>query len=162
MAQEHERGLGNWQAELAEWPGLFLSAHGALNALADAAAGLTIDTARMRRNIDALNGLVFAEAAAMLLARHLGKARAQALLESLSRRALSEQRPLLTLVQEAVAATATLGAKVNADELRAAFDADAVARAASAGASAQWAALRRQAAALDASPSTDSSLKATP
>ncbi|MEP7100538.1 MAG: 3-carboxy-cis,cis-muconate cycloisomerase [Burkholderiales bacterium] len=151
MPQEHERGLGNWQAELAEWPGLFMSAHGALNALADAAAGLSVDTARMRRNIDALNGLVFAEAAAMLLAQHLGKARAQALLESLSRRAVSEQRPLLALVQEAVAATATLGAKVSADELRAVFDADAAARQASGGVVEQWADLRQRATALDAS-----------
>jgi 3-carboxy-cis,cis-muconate cycloisomerase len=152
MLQQHERGLGNWQAELAEWPGLFMSAHGAVDALADAAAGLTADTARMRRNIEALNGLVFAEAAAMLLARHLGKARAQALLESLSRRALSEHRPLLALVQEAVAATATLGAKIDADELRAAFDADAVARQASEVARAQWADLRERAAVLDAQP----------
>ena len=157
MPQEHERGLGNWQAELAEWPGLFMSAHGAVNALADAAAGLAVDTARMRRNIDALNGLVFAEAAAMLLARHLGKARAQALLESLSRRAVSEQRPLLTLAQEAVAATATLGAKISADELRAAFDADAAARVASSSASAQWADLRERAKALDVSALATSS-----
>ena len=28
--QAHERGLGDWQAELAEWPSLFLAAHGAL------------------------------------------------------------------------------------------------------------------------------------
>jgi len=152
MPQEHERGLGNWQAELAEWPGLFLSAHGAVHALADAAAGLAVDTARMRRNIDALNGLVFAEAAAMLLARHLGKARAQALLESLSRRVVSEQRPLLTLVQEAVSATATLGAKIGADELRAAFDADAAARFASGTVAAQWADLRQRAGAFGAWP----------
>ncbi|MBV5324900.1 MAG: 3-carboxy-cis,cis-muconate cycloisomerase, partial [Rhodospirillaceae bacterium] len=36
MGHQHERGLGNWQAELAEWPALFLSAHGALQALNDA------------------------------------------------------------------------------------------------------------------------------
>ena len=48
MPQEHERGLGNWQAELAEWAGLFISAHGALKALAEAAAGLQVDAARMR------------------------------------------------------------------------------------------------------------------
>ena len=149
MPQSHERGLGNWQAELAEWPGLFMSAHGAVDALADAAAGLAVDTARMRRNIDALGGLVFAEGAAMLLARHLGKVRAQGLLESLSRRAVSEQRPLLTLVQEAVAATATLGAKVSADELRAVFDADAAARQASASVAAQWRLVRERAAAFD-------------
>lgn len=152
MPQEHERGLGNWQAELAEWPGLFMSAHGAASALADAAAGLSVDTERMRRNIDSLGGLVFAEAAAMLLARHLGKARAQALLETLSRRAVAEQRPLLALAQEAVAGSATLGAKIGADELIAAFDADAVARHASMVAQAQWADLRARAAALDAAP----------
>jgi 3-carboxy-cis,cis-muconate cycloisomerase len=43
MGQQHERGLGNWQAELAEWPGLFLSAHGALAALDEALAGLQVD-----------------------------------------------------------------------------------------------------------------------
>ena len=152
MPQAHERGLGDWQAELAEWPGLFMSAHGAVSALADAAAGLSVDTARMRRNIDALNGLVFAEAAAILLGRHLGKTRAQALLESLSRRAVSEQRPLLMLVQEAVAATATLGAKVSADELRAAFDADAAGRQASRSVADQWRVVRARAAVLDGAP----------
>jgi 3-carboxy-cis,cis-muconate cycloisomerase len=86
MPQEHERGLGSWQAELAEWPGLFMSAHGAASALAEAAAGLSIDAPRMRANIDALQGLVFAEAASTLFAKHVGKSRAHALLETLSRR----------------------------------------------------------------------------
>jgi len=40
MAPSHERGLGEWQAELAEWPSLFLETHGALVALADACEGL--------------------------------------------------------------------------------------------------------------------------
>jgi 3-carboxy-cis,cis-muconate cycloisomerase len=53
MPQEHERSLGHWQAELAQWPGLFLSAHGSLRALADACAGLEIHPAAMRANIDA-------------------------------------------------------------------------------------------------------------
>lgn len=150
MPQEHERGLGNWQAELAEWPGLFLSAHGAVDALAAAAAGLSVDTVRMRRNVDALNGLVFAEAAAMLFARHVGKAAAQALLETLSREAVAAQRPLLKLAQEAVAANAALGAAIDGAALRAAFDVDAAARQASAAVEAQWADLRERAAAFDA------------
>jgi len=138
MPQEHERGLGNWQAELAEWPGLFMSAHGAVNALADAAAGLTVDTARMRRNIDALQGLVFAEGVAMLLAAHIGKARAHALLEACSRQAVAEQRHLLDVALAAVAADAELRDKVTPDALRAVFDADATARRASALAQPQW------------------------
>jgi len=54
MPQAHQRGLGDWQAELAVWPSLFMSTHGAVRALADAcAAGLDVDAGRMRANIDA-------------------------------------------------------------------------------------------------------------
>ena len=138
MPQEHERGLGNWQAELAEWPGLFMSAHGAVHALADAVAGLAVDTARMRRNIDALQGLVFAEGVAMLLAAHIGKARAHALLEACSQQAVAEQRSLLDVVLATLAADDDLRSKVTPDALHAVFDADATARRASALAQAQW------------------------
>ena len=138
MPQEHERGLGNWQAELAEWPGLFMSAHGAVHALADAAAGLSVDTARMRRNIDALHGLVFAEALAMLLATYIGKPRAHALLEAWSRQAVAERMHLLNVALAAVAADVELRDKVAPNALRSVFDVDAVARRASALAQPQW------------------------
>ena len=83
MAPAHERGLGDWQAELAEWPSLFLETHGALVALADACDGLEVDTARMRDNIERQHGTVFAEAAAALLVPSLGKAKAHELLATL-------------------------------------------------------------------------------
>ena len=54
MPQEHERALGNWQAELAEWPGLLMSAHGSVRAMAQALPGLQVDTQRMRANLDTL------------------------------------------------------------------------------------------------------------
>lgn len=54
MPQEHERALGNWQAELAEWPGLLMSAHGSARAMAQALPGLQVDTRRMRANLDRL------------------------------------------------------------------------------------------------------------
>jgi 3-carboxy-cis,cis-muconate cycloisomerase len=54
MPQAHERALGAWQAELGEWPGLLMSAHGSMRALAGALPGLVVDAARMRANIDAL------------------------------------------------------------------------------------------------------------
>jgi 3-carboxy-cis,cis-muconate cycloisomerase len=54
MVQEHERALGHWQAELAEWPGLLMSAHGAARAMAQALPVLQVDQARMRGNIEAL------------------------------------------------------------------------------------------------------------
>ena len=36
MPQQHERALGAWQAELAEWPQLLMSAHGSVRAMAGA------------------------------------------------------------------------------------------------------------------------------
>ena len=51
MPQEHERALGGWQAELAEWPQLLMAAHGSVRALAGALPGLQIDASRMRANI---------------------------------------------------------------------------------------------------------------
>jgi 3-carboxy-cis,cis-muconate cycloisomerase len=52
MPQEHERALGNWQAELAEWPGLVMSVHGAARAMAQVLSGLRVDPQRMRANLD--------------------------------------------------------------------------------------------------------------
>jgi 3-carboxy-cis,cis-muconate cycloisomerase len=63
MPQEHERALGAWQAELAEWPQLLMSAHGSVRALAGALPGLQVDAARMRSNIDRLRAEVPREAA---------------------------------------------------------------------------------------------------
>jgi 3-carboxy-cis,cis-muconate cycloisomerase len=54
MPQAHERGLGDWQAELATWPALVVATAGAARALADAAEeGLVVDAARMRANLAA-------------------------------------------------------------------------------------------------------------
>jgi 3-carboxy-cis,cis-muconate cycloisomerase len=63
MPQEHERALGNWQAELAEWPGLLMSAQGSARAMAQALAGLQVDTQRMRANLDDLRAALPPEAA---------------------------------------------------------------------------------------------------
>jgi 3-carboxy-cis,cis-muconate cycloisomerase len=128
MAQEHERGLGNWQAELAEWAGLFISAHGAVRALADAAGGLQVFPQRMAEHIHDLKGLVTAEACATRLAAVVGKPKAQALLESLSRRVMDEGRPLRELVLEAVAADATLRSAVPAAEIERLFEPEVAAR----------------------------------
>jgi 3-carboxy-cis,cis-muconate cycloisomerase len=122
MDQQHERGLGNWQAELAEWPPLFLSAHGALRALNEAFAGLTVDHERMLRNIQALQGLVFAEAASGYLAGAIGRPRAHALLEDLSKRAASGSWDLQTLLRDAVQADPQLAAHVDPIRLAGMFD----------------------------------------
>lgn len=63
MAQEHEQGLGNWQAELAEWAGLWASAAGATTALAEAAPRLLADRSRMAANLKAQRGQIDVDAA---------------------------------------------------------------------------------------------------
>lgn len=83
MPQEHERALGNWQAELAEWPGLLMSAHGSVRAMAQALPGLQVDTKRMRANLDALRAELPQDAAdewfnPELAAHAAGQAHAQA------------------------------------------------------------------------------------
>ncbi|MDB5918349.1 MAG: pcaB [Massilia sp.] len=149
MGQQHERGLGNWQAELAEWPTLFLSAHGALNALNDAFAELAVDPARMLRNIDALHGLVFAEAASIYLAATIGRPKAHALLEQLTQQVVATGRPLADVVQGAVQADPQLRAAVDVDHLSSLFDPVAVTAHAGKLAERQLARLRDTAAELD-------------
>jgi len=53
MPHEHERALGGWQAELAEWSQLLMSAHASSQAMASALPYLVVDTERMRSHIDA-------------------------------------------------------------------------------------------------------------
>ena len=141
MPQEHERGLGNWQAELAEFGGLLASVHGALAALTLATGGLQVFPARMRRNIDALQGLVFAEALATRVGREIGKSEAHRWVEALSKETVARDTPLRELALAALAGEPRLRDRIGADELAALFDADAPARHASALAAPQLAAL---------------------
>jgi 3-carboxy-cis,cis-muconate cycloisomerase len=127
MPQEHERGLGGWQAELAEWPALFVATHGALAALADAAPGLEVDAVRMRAHIDAQRGAVFAEAVAAVLAPVLGKVAAHERVAAWSAASAGGGADLRARVGAALADDAALAA-VDAAAVAAAFDVDAAAR----------------------------------
>ncbi len=148
MVQEHERGLGNWQAELAETAGLYLSAHGSLKALADAAQqGLEVHPDRMRANIDSLRGLVFAEAAAQVFAVHIGKPQAHALLETLSAQVTTRGSHLRELCMAVLPSDDRLRGRVVTADVEAAFDLDLAAQAAVRTAAPQLAALRQAAAA---------------
>ncbi len=53
MPHEHERALGGWQAELAEWSQLLMSAHASSKAMASALPNLVVDSERMRSHIEA-------------------------------------------------------------------------------------------------------------
>jgi 3-carboxy-cis,cis-muconate cycloisomerase len=77
MPQEHERAAGGWQSEWPTVAGVIQAAGSAAAALAGAVEGLTVDAARMRSNLEAMRGAVFAEKAVMLLAPREGRAAAQ-------------------------------------------------------------------------------------
>ena len=53
MPQEHERALGAWQAEQAEWAQLMVSALGSVRAMAHVLAGLAVCPERMQAHIEA-------------------------------------------------------------------------------------------------------------
>ncbi len=81
MVQEDERGLGDWHAEWETLPEIFRLTAGALHQLATIVPHLEVDAARMRHNLDATRGLIFAEAVTTAMAGHIGEAAAHRLLE---------------------------------------------------------------------------------
>ena len=94
MMQDHERGTGPWQAEALAIPQAFVLAHGALEHARTIAEGLTVDAARMRRNLDLTGGLIVAEAVMMGLAPMLGRGEAHHVVKHACDIALTESIPL--------------------------------------------------------------------
>ncbi|MEK9968622.1 MAG: 3-carboxy-cis,cis-muconate cycloisomerase, partial [Ferrovibrio sp.] len=94
MVQEHERGLGGWQAEWQVLPELVLLSAGALAHMVETIEGLDVRPETMRANLDTTDGLIMAEAVAMALGVKLGKQDAHHLVEAASKRALAEKRHL--------------------------------------------------------------------
>jgi 3-carboxy-cis,cis-muconate cycloisomerase len=73
MVQDFERATGPWHAEWAAIPESFLASSGALAQARVMFAGMTVDAARMRSNLDISKGLIMAEAVMMGLAPALGR-----------------------------------------------------------------------------------------
>jgi len=100
MVQEHERGLGSLQAEWSIVCGVIQATGMAGASMADVAEGLTIDRSRMSSNLDATQGVIFAERAVMLLSPTLGRDFAQKTLEEATRRCRQEKRRLRDVLAE--------------------------------------------------------------
>src|SRR6202163_2337450 len=94
QVQDHERSAGPWHAEWPTLPMLHLVTSGALAATVDIAEGLEVDVARMRVNLDATHGLIMAEAVTMALAEKIGKSEAHHLVETASKKAVTEKKDL--------------------------------------------------------------------
>jgi 3-carboxy-cis,cis-muconate cycloisomerase len=105
VVQEDERGLGNWHAEWETLPQIFRLTGGALHQMAAIVPQLEIDTERMRRNLEATQGLIFAEGVAMALSHHLGKSAAHQLVEAASKQARESGKRLREVLAQTTAVT---------------------------------------------------------
>jgi len=118
MVQEHERGLGGWHAEWETLPELCTLAAGALRQMVETVEGLELDPARMLANLEATQGRILAEAAAMALAARVGRPQAHEMVERASRRSSETGRPLSEVLAEDPAVAQHMPAR----DLAAVFD----------------------------------------
>jgi 3-carboxy-cis,cis-muconate cycloisomerase len=100
MAGDQERSTGPWQSEQLALPQIFALTGGALEHAVAIAEGMTVDTARMRRNLDLTQGLILAEAAMMALAQAIGRQQAHDAVEHACARAVAEKRPLADVLRD--------------------------------------------------------------
>jgi 3-carboxy-cis,cis-muconate cycloisomerase len=109
MAADHERATGPWHLEWVALPEAFLAAGGALSQSRFMLEGLTVDTGRMRRNLDLTGGLIVAEAVMMALAPHTGRQTAHDIVYGACRAALEKGTTLLDALQQRPEVTHHLG-----------------------------------------------------
>jgi len=100
MVADHERSTGPWEIEWVVLPEIFCLMAGALKQTKFVLAGLEVDAARMRANIDITKGLVMSEAVMMGLGPCIGREYAHDLVYELCRAALKDNRPLIELLAE--------------------------------------------------------------
>jgi 3-carboxy-cis,cis-muconate cycloisomerase len=100
MVQEHERAVGGWQSEWATISAIVQAASLAATSMAEVAEGLTVNAARMRENIDATHGMIFAERATMLLAKKLGRDVARKIVEQAVQQSAGSNRDFVTVLSE--------------------------------------------------------------
>jgi 3-carboxy-cis,cis-muconate cycloisomerase len=110
MPQEHERGLGLWQAEWETLPELFRLTAVALARSIDIAEGLKVDTARMTENLSSTRGLPQAEAISVALSKPLGRAKAHAIARKAARESSASGKQLATVLKTMPEVTAHLTA----------------------------------------------------
>jgi 3-carboxy-cis,cis-muconate cycloisomerase len=109
MLQEHERGVGGWQAE---WPIIAAAVQStgvAVASMAEVAEGVSVDTQKMRLNVQNTTGAIFAERAMMLLGAKLGRDVAHEILEAAARKSTEEGRNLSAVLAEIPEVTIHLG-----------------------------------------------------
>jgi len=118
LEQEHERAAGAWAAEWETLRELFLLTAGSIERLREMLAGLEVDPARMRQNLDATLGLPLAESLMMALAPKIGRMEAHHRVEAASKLALASNRQLA----EVAKAEPAIAGNISAEEIDRALD----------------------------------------
>jgi 3-carboxy-cis,cis-muconate cycloisomerase len=113
---QHERAAGPWHAEWDALTGALEATGGAVAATAEALAGLEIDTARMRQNLDLTGGLIMAERVAFAASDRIGLVEAQRLVSAAAARTAADG----VSFRQALVESAGLG--LAPDEIDAALD----------------------------------------
>ncbi|MBZ5505368.1 MAG: 3-carboxy-cis,cis-muconate cycloisomerase [Acidobacteriia bacterium] len=114
MVQEHERAAGGWQAEWSIVSGVIQNTGLAVACMAEVTEGLVVDPERMKANIAATHGVIFAERASILLGKKIGRDKAHKLLEEASHKAAGGKRKL----SEVLAETPEIAQHLNGAALR--------------------------------------------
>jgi len=100
MIADHERATGPWQSESLALPQCVALTAGALAHARSIAEGMTVDTERMRRNIELTGGSIMAEAIATALATRIGRAAAEAAVARACNRSIAEGVPLASILRD--------------------------------------------------------------
>lgn len=113
MEADFERATGPWHIEWSAVPEAFVLTAGALHQANFMLAGLEVDTARMRRNLDISDGLIMAESVMMGLAPTLGRQTAHDIVYDACRKAIADG----THLKDALMADATILGMLRPEQL---------------------------------------------
>jgi 3-carboxy-cis,cis-muconate cycloisomerase len=94
MLQEHERGLGGWQAEWETTPSVFECSSQSISAMVEISEALEVFPKRMLGNLVSTREVVFSERLSMALVPKLGRTAAQGLVSELVEYANQSNRTL--------------------------------------------------------------------
>lgn len=114
LVQEHERAAGTWHAG---WPSIVEAVQvmgASAEAMRQVASEMTVDPARMRANLDATNGAIFAERVVMRAGRTAGRDAATTMVKA----ALDKAREQRTSFPAVVRATPELASHLSVQDLQ--------------------------------------------
>jgi 3-carboxy-cis,cis-muconate cycloisomerase len=118
MVQEHERGLGGWQAEWESLPELFRLTAGSVDSARRLISGIVINVDTMREHLDANGRIALSEAVSFALAAKIGKRNAHKLLEEITHTAMERKVSL----REALIDSPSIREHLSIEEINDALD----------------------------------------